>query len=84
MIIIFVFTFTTDRSQNEKIGSCLLLWDGLYVDQEIGFSMVLTFFCPWTLNLYIAIGLLCLRVQNSVEIKRYNSQIRMGHFKYYM
>ena len=42
-----------------------------------GFSVVLTCFCPWTLNLYIAIVLLRLRVHYSVEIKRYKSQIRI-------
>ena len=31
-------------------------------------------FCPWTLNLPIAIVLLRLRVHYSVEIKRYKSQ----------
>ena len=39
--------------------------------------MVLTYFCPWTLNLHIAIVLLHLRVHYSVEIKRYKSQIRI-------
>ena len=39
--------------------------------------MVLTCFCPWTLNLYTAIVLLRLRVHYSVEIKRYKSQIRI-------
>ena len=34
-------------------------------------------FCPWTLNLPIAIVLLRLRVHYSVEIKRYKSQIRI-------
>ena len=38
-----------------------------------GFSVVLTFFCPWTLNLHIDIVLLHLRVHDSVEIKRYKS-----------
>ena len=43
-------------------------------------------FCPWTLNLPIAIVLLRLRVHYSVEIKRYKSQIRIRirkaiHFK---
>ena len=42
-----------------------------------GFSVVLTYFCPWTLNLHIAIVLLRLRVHYSVEIKRYKSQIRI-------
>ena len=41
------------------------------------FSMVLTYFSPWTLNLYIAIVLLRLRVHYSVEIKRYKSPIRI-------
>ena len=41
-----------------------------------GFSVVLTCFCPWTWNLYIAIVLLHLKVHYSVEIKRYKSQIR--------
>ena len=36
-----------------------------------GFSVVLTYFCPWTLNLHIAIVLLRLRVHYSVEIKHY-------------
>ena len=39
--------------------------------------MVATCFCPWTLNLHIAIVLLCLRVHYSVENKRYKSQIRI-------
>ena len=39
--------------------------------------MVLTYFCPWTLNLHIAIVLLHLRVHYSVEIKRYKSGIRI-------
>ena len=39
--------------------------------------MVPTCFCPWTLNLHIAIVLLRLRVHYSVEIKRYKSQIRI-------
>ena len=34
-------------------------------------------FCPWTLNLPIAIVLLRLRVHYSVEIKCYKSQIRI-------
>ena len=34
-----------------------------------GFSMVLIYFSPWTLNLHIAIVLLCLRVHYSLEIK---------------
>ena len=42
-----------------------------------GFSVVLTYFCPWTLNLHIAIVLLRLRVHYSVEIKRYKSRIRI-------
>ena len=42
-----------------------------------GFSVVLTYFCPWTLNLDIAIVLLHLRVHCSVEIKHYKSRIRM-------
>ena len=41
------------------------------------FSVVLTYFCPWTLNLHIAIVLLRLRVHYSVEIKRYKSRIRI-------
>ena len=39
--------------------------------------MVPTYFCPWTLNLHIAIVLLHLRVHYSVEIKCYKSQIRI-------
>ena len=42
-----------------------------------GFSMVPTYFCPWTLNLHIAIVLLLFRVHYSVEIKHYKSQIRI-------
>ena len=42
-----------------------------------GFSVVPTYFCPWTLNLHIAIVLLRLGVYYSVEIKRYKSQIRI-------
>ena len=42
-----------------------------------GFSVVSTYFCPWTLNLHIAIVLLRLRVHYSVEIKRYKSRIRI-------
>ena len=42
-----------------------------------GFSVVPTCFCPWTLNLHIAIVLLRLRVHYSVEIKRYKSQIEL-------
>ena len=34
-------------------------------------------FCPWTLNLPIAMVLLHLRVHYSAEIKRYKSQIRI-------
>ena len=37
--------------------------------------VVLTYFCPWTLNLHIAILLLCLRVHYSVEIQCYKSRI---------
>ena len=37
--------------------------------------MVPTYFCPWILNLHIAIVLLRLRVHYSVEIKRYKSQL---------
>ena len=37
-----------------------------------------TCFCPWTLNLHIAIVLLHLRVHYSVEIKRYESHIRIS------
>ena len=36
-----------------------------------------TCFCPWTLNLPIAIVLLRLGVHYSLEIKRYKSQIRI-------
>ena len=39
------------------------------------FIMILVF-CPWTLNLPIAMVLLRLRVHYSVEIKCYKSQIR--------
>ena len=39
--------------------------------------MVPTYFCPWILNLHIAIVLLRLRVHYSVEIKRHKSQIRI-------
>ena len=39
--------------------------------------MVPTYFCPWPLNLHIAIVLLRLRVHYSVEIKHYKSQIRI-------
>ena len=39
--------------------------------------MVLTYLCPWTLNLHIAIVLLCLRAHYLVEIKRYKSLIRI-------
>ena len=39
--------------------------------------MVPTCFCPWTLNLHIAIVLLCLRVHYLVEIKRYKSQLEL-------
>ena len=42
-----------------------------------GFSVVLTYFCPWTLNLDITIGLLHLRVQYLVEIKCFKSRIRI-------
>ena len=42
-----------------------------------GFFVVLTYFCPWTLNLHIAIVLLRLRVHYSVEIKRHKSRIRI-------
>ena len=40
-----------------------------------GFSVVPTYVCPWTLNLHIAIYLLCLRVHYSVGIKCYKSHI---------
>ena len=39
--------------------------------------MVLTYFCPWTLNLHIAIVLLRLRVHYSVEIKRYKVKLEI-------
>ena len=39
--------------------------------------MVPTYFCPWTLNLHIAIVLLRLRVHYSLEIKRCKSQTRI-------
>ena len=39
--------------------------------------MVVTYFCPWTLNLHIAIVLLCPRVYYSVDIKCYKSRIRI-------
>ena len=42
-----------------------------------GFFVVPNYFCPWTLNLHIAIVLLLLRVHYSVEIKRYKSRIRI-------
>ena len=42
-----------------------------------GFSVVLTYFCPWTLNLDIAVVLLRLRVHYSVEIKCCKSPIRI-------
>ena len=38
---------------------------------------MLTYFCPWNLNLHIAIVLLRLRAHFSVEIKRYKSRIRI-------
>ena len=43
--------------------------------------MVLTYFCPWILNLDIAIVLLRLRAHNSMEIKCYKSQLELelGH-----
>ena len=31
MIKAFVFRFTTNRSQNEKIIKCRLLWDGIFI-----------------------------------------------------
>ena len=39
------------------------------------------YFCPWTLNLHIAIVLLRLRAHYSVEIKRYKSQIKIRIFQ---
>ena len=47
-----------------------------------GFSVVLTYFCHWTLNLHIAIVLLCLRGHYLVKIKRYKSRIRIRKFKF--
>ena len=43
--------------------------------------MVLTYFCPWTLNLHIAIVLLRLGVHFTVEIKLYKSRIRILQFE---
>ena len=42
-----------------------------------GFSVALTYFCPWTLYLNIVIVLFRLRVHFLVEIKRYKSRIRV-------
>ena len=36
-----------------------------------------TYFCPWTLNLHIAIVLLHLRVHYSVEIKHYKVKLEL-------
>ena len=49
----------------------------LHIVLSYGFSVVPTYFCPWNLNLHIAIVLLCLRVHYSVEIKHYKSRIRI-------
>ena len=52
-----------------------------------GFSVVPTYFCPWTLNLHIPIVLLSLRVHCSVEIKCYESgnRIRIKRYlKYFL
>ena len=34
MVKRFIFTFTTDRSQNGKLVKCHLLWDGKYIQVE--------------------------------------------------
>ena len=43
--------------------------------------MVLTYFCPWTLNLDIAIFLLRLRVNYSEEIKHYKHKLATPGYK---
>ena len=49
----------------------------LFSSFSYGFSVVLTYFCPWTLNSDIAFVLLRLRVHYSLEIKHYKSRIRI-------
>ena len=56
---------------------CILCSLCIHVINRLTESVVLTYVCPWTLNLLIAIVLLRLRVHYSVEIKRYKSPIRI-------
>ena len=62
-----------ERSSKPISMQRLILLSSLF----LWLSVVPTCFCPWTLNLPIAIVLLRLRVHYSVEIKRYKSQIRI-------
>ena len=52
-------------------------WQTVFIDvKHTGADLF--FFCPWIMILCIGIVLLCLRVQYSVEIKRYKSPIRIS------
>ena len=66
-----------ERSSKPISTQRLILLSSLFLWLLCGADLV---FCPWTLNLPIAIVLLRLRVDYSVEIKRYKSQIRIRIF----
>ena len=42
MLKTFAFTFTTDRSQNDKVAKCRLMWEGTFSQMEKEANLTIT------------------------------------------